>query len=342
MDFTFDLNTIWFILIGVLLSGYAILDGFDLGVGSIFLFVKGDQNRRLVLNSIGPVWDGNEVWLVTGGGALFAAFPHVYATVFSGFYTAFMLLIFVLIFRAVAIEFRSKQPMTWWRNWWDRAFSISSILIAFLMGIALGNIVTGIPLGADKEFAGSFLDLINPYTIMVGITTVALFMMHGTIYVAMKTEGELQNILKGWINNTIIFFVITYVTITNATLIYYPNMSQHFVDYPILFIVAILNMLVIANIPREIHHGREFRAFMSSAATIASAMMLFAIGIFPNLVLSNPNPEFSLNIYNAASSQKTLGIMLTIAVIGIPFVVAYTVSIYWIFRGKVKLDATSY
>jgi cytochrome d ubiquinol oxidase subunit II len=342
MDFTFDLNTIWFILIGVLLSGYAILDGFDLGVGSIFLFVKGDQNRRLVLNSIGPVWDGNEVWLVTGGGALFAAFPHVYATVFSGFYTAFMLLIFVLIFRAVAIEFRSKQPMTWWRNCWDRAFSISSILIAFLMGIALGNIVTGIPLGADKEFAGIFFDLINPYTIMVGITTVALFMMHGTIYVAMKTEGELQNILKGWINNTIIFFVITYVTITNATLIYYPNMSQHFVDYPILFIVAILNMLVIANIPREIHHGREFRAFMSSAATIASAMMLFAIGIFPNLVLSNPNPEFSLNIYNAASSQKTLGIMLTIAVIGIPFVVAYTVSIYWIFRGKVKLDATSY
>lgn len=342
MDFTFDLNTIWFILIGVLLSGYAILDGFDLGVGSIFLFVKGDQNRRLVLNSIGPVWDGNEVWLVTGGGALFAAFPHVYATVFSGFYTAFMLLIFVLIFRAVAIEFRSKQPMTWWRNGWDRAFSISSILIAFLMGVALGNIVTGIPLGADKEFAGNFLDLLNPYTIMVGITTVALFMMHGTIYVTMKTEGQLQDTLKGWINNTIIFFVITYVTITNATLIYYPNMVQHFVDYPILFIAAILNMLAIANIPREIHHGREFRAFMSSAATIASAMMLFAIGIFPNLVLSNPNPEFSLNIYNAASSQKTLGIMLTIAIIGIPFVLAYTISIYWIFRGKVKLDATSY
>ncbi len=342
MDFTFDLNTIWFILIGILLSGYAILDGFDLGVGSIFLFVKGDQNRRLVLNSIGPVWDGNEVWLVTGGGALFAAFPHVYATVFSGFYTAFMILIFVLIFRAVAIEFRSKQPMVWWRHMWDRAFSISSILIAFLMGIALGNIITGIPLGADKEFAGVFLDLINPYTIMVGITTVALFMMHGTIYVAMKTEGELQNTLKGWINNTIIFFVITYVTITNATLIYYPSMSQHFVDYPVLFIVAVLNMLVIANIPREIHHGREFRAFMSSAATIASAMMLFAIGIFPNLVLSNTNPEFSLNIYNAASSQKTLGIILTIAIIGIPFVLAYTISIYWIFRGKVKLDATSY
>lgn len=187
MEFTFDLNTIWFILIGALLSGYAILDGFDLGVGSIYLLIKGDENRRLALNTIGPVWDGNEVWLVTGGGALFAAFPHVYATVFSGFYTAFMLLIFALIFRAVAIEFRSKQPMAWWRNMWDRAFSISSILIAFLMGVALGNIVTGISLGADMEFTGSFWDLINPYTIMVGIMTVALFMMHGTIYALMKT-----------------------------------------------------------------------------------------------------------------------------------------------------------
>ena len=342
MDFNYDLNTIWFILIGVLLSGYAILDGFDLGVGSIFLFVKGDQNRRMVLNSIGPVWDGNEVWLVTGGGALFAAFPHVYATVFSGFYSAFMLLIFVLIFRAIAIEFRSKQPMEWWRKMWDRAFSVSSILIAFLMGVALGNIVTGIPLGTDKEFAGTFMDLITPYTLMVGVTTVALFMMHGTIYVTMKTEGDLQNTLKGWINNTIIFFVICYVTITNATLIYYPNMSQHFVDYPWLFIVAIINMLAIANIPREIHHDREFRAFFSSAGAIITLMALFAIGIFPNLVLSNPDPELSLNIYNAASSQKTLGIMLTIAIIGIPFVLAYTFSIYWIFRGKVKLDTTSY
>jgi cytochrome d ubiquinol oxidase subunit II len=342
MDFLFDLNTIWFLLIGALLGGYAVLDGFDLGVGSIYLLVKGDDNRRLALNSIGPVWDGNEVWLVTGGGALFAAFPHVYATVFSGFYTAFMLLIFVLIFRAVAIEFRSKQPMLWWRKMWDWAFSLSSIFIAFLMGVALGNIVTGIPLGADMEYQGTFIDLISPYAVMVGITTVALFMMHGVIYVTMKTEGELQKSLKGWINNCIIFFVICYVTITNATLIYYPNMSAHFVSYPFLFIVAILNMLAIANIPREIYHGREGKAFISSAAAIISLMTLFGIGIFPNLVLSDPNPEFSLNIYNAASSQKTLWIMLIVAIIGIPFVLAYTISIYWIFRGKVKLEPTSY
>jgi cytochrome d ubiquinol oxidase subunit II len=342
MEFQFDLNTIWFILLGVLFTGYAFLDGFDLGVGAIYLFIKGDTNRRLALNSIGPVWDGNEVWLVTGGGALFAAFPHVYATVFSGFYTAFMLLVFMLIFRAVSIEFRSKEKMKWWRNFWDISFSVSSILIAFLMGVALGNIVTGVPIGPDKEFIGTFWDLINPYTIMIGVTTVALFMMHGTIYVSMKTEGDFQETIKGWINNATIFFVISYTTITMATLIYYPGMSEPFKNNPYLFIVALLNMLAIANIPREIFHGREFRAFLSSGGTIVTLFVLFAIGIFPNLVLSNPNPEYSLTIYNAASSQKTLGIMLTIAIIGIPFVLAYTISIYWIFRGKVKLDATSY
>lgn len=342
MEFTFDLNTIWFILIGLLLTGYAILDGFDLGVGALHLLVKSDIERRIMLNSIGPVWDGNEVWLVTGGGALFAAFPHVYATVFSGFYNAIILLLFMLIFRAVAIEFRSKRPMKWWRQMWDVAFSVASILIAFLMGVALGNIITGIPLDANKEYIGTFWDMINPYTVLVGITTVALFMMHGAIYGVLKTEDELNKKLRGWVNNTIIFFVICYVTTTMVTLIYFPNMAKHFKDFPPLFILALLNMLAIANIPREIHHGREFMAFLSSAASIASLLALFAVGIFPNIVLSNPNPEFSLTIYNAASSSKTLTIMLIIAAIGFPFVLAYTISIYWIFRGKVKLTNMSY
>ncbi|HVO74956.1 MAG TPA: cytochrome d ubiquinol oxidase subunit II, partial [Ignavibacteriaceae bacterium] len=262
-----DLNTIWFILIGVLLTGYAILDGFDLGVGSLHLLVKKDSERRTLINSIGPVWDGNEVWLVTGGGALFAAFPEVYATVFSGFYTAFIILIFVLIFRAVAIEFRSKQEAKWWRQMWDILFSVSSIFIAFLAGVALGNIVTGVPVGSDKEFAGNFFGLIKPYTVLVGITTVALFMMHGAIYLVMKTEGEIQAEVKRWVNNTIIFFVICYVSTTMATLIYYPHMTRHFKSEPFLFILALLNMLAIANIPREIYHGREFRAFLSSSAS---------------------------------------------------------------------------
>ncbi len=337
-----DLNFIWFILVGVLLTGYAILDGFDLGVGALHLLIKGDLNRRISINSIGPVWDGNEVWLVTGGGALFAAFPDVYATVFSGFYIAFMLLLFFLIFRAVAIEFRSKQESKKWRTWWDRAFSLSSIFIALLMGVALGNIITGISLGPDKEYIGTFFALLNPYSILVGITAVSLFMMHGAIYLVMKTEGELQAEIKSRVNNTIIFFTICFVTTTMATLIYYPGMVNHFKDFPLLFLLAIITMLVIANIPREIHLGREFRAFLSSSATIAMLLVLFAIGIFPNLVLSNPNPEYSLNIYNAASSQKTLMIMLIMAIIGMPFVITYTIIIQKVYKGKVKIDEMSY
>lgn len=337
-----DLNTTWFILVGVLLTGYAILDGFDLGVGALHLLTKKDEDRRIVINSIGPVWDGNEVWLVTAGGALFAAFPEVYATVFSGFYIAFMLLLFVLIFRAVAIEFRSKNESPRWRASWDVAFSVSSIIIALLMGVALGNVITGIPLGPDKEFTGSFIGLLKPYPILIGITTVALFMMHGAIYLVMKTEGELQSKVKSWVNNTIIFFVICFVTATMATLIFYPGMVTHFKEQPVFFLVAILNMLAIANIPREIHHGREFRSFLSSSASIALLLVLFAIGIFPNIVLSYPFPENSLNIYNAASSQKTLSIMLIIAIIGMPFVIAYTTIIYKVYKGKVKLDETSY
>lgn len=337
-----DLNTIWFILIGVLLTGYAILDGFDLGVGALHLLVKNDNERRTLLNSIGPVWDGNEVWLVTGGGALFAAFPDVYASVFSGFYTAFMLLLFVLIFRAVAIEFRSKQEAKWWRQMWDILFSIASIFIAFLMGVALGNIVTGVQIGADKEYAGNFFGLIQPYTILVGITTVALFMMHGAIYLVMKTEGTVQEHVKRWVNNTIIFFVICYVSTTMATLVYYPHMIQHFKSQPVLFVLALLNMLAIANIPREIYHGREFRAFLSSCASIAALLALFAAGIFPNIVISTIDPAFSLTVYNAASSQRTLYTMLIIAGIGMPFVIGYTITIYWIFRGKVKLNLMSY
>jgi len=339
---TCDLNTIWFILVGVLFTGYAMLDGFDLGVGALHLFTKDDNERRVLLNAIGPVWDGNEVWLVTGGGALFAAFPNVYATVFSGFYLAFYLLLAALIFRAVAIEFRSKQPMRWWRQAWDVSFSVGSILAALLMGVALGNIAWGIPIDARGEFAGTFLGLLKPYPVLVGVTTVALFMMHGAIYGVMKTEGALHDKLRGWAMNAIIFFVICAATTTMATLLYVPHMADRVRANPWLFSIVLVNMLAIANIPREFHHDRDWRAFLSSCMAIITLMMLFGLNIFPNLVYSLPFPENSLNIYNAASSQKTLGIMLIIACIGVPIVIAYTVCIYWIFRGKVKLDRMSY
>ncbi len=342
MNFTFDLNSIWFILVGVLFIGYAILDGFDLGVGSLHLLTKTDHERRLMINSIGPVWDGNEVWLVTGGGALFAAFPDVYATAFSGFYLALMFLLFGLIFRAVAIEFRSKRENPVWRKSWDISFSVSSILSAFLIGVALGNIIWGIKIGPDFEYIGTFFDLLHPYPILVGVTTVALFMMHGAIYVVLKTEGDLQQKIRSWVNRTIIFFIICYAMTTMATLVAVPHMTAVFRDYPLFAILPLLNMLAIANIPREIHHNRDFRAFLSSCASVAALLALVGLGMYPNLILSTPVVENSLNIYNAASSQKTLTIMLIIAGIGMPLVIAYTSSIYWIFRGKVKIDSTSY
>lgn len=337
-----DLNSIWFILVGVLFTGYAMLDGFDLGIGALHLFTSKDEERRLMINSIGPVWDGNEVWLVTGGGALFAAFPNVYATVFSGFYLALILLLAALIFRGVAIEFRSKLPHRWWRQMWDISFSGGSILSALLIGVALGNIAWGIPLDDHGEFAGTFFGLLTPYPLLVGITVVAVFMMHGAIYGVMKTEGELHNKLRLWTRRCIIFFVICAVTLTMATLLYVPHMADRMRAHPWLFSIALLNMLAIANIPREFHHGRDRLAFVSSCGAIITLMGLFSVNLFPKIIYDPQDPARSLDIYNAASSPATLKIMLIIACIGVPAVIAYTVCIYWIFRGKVKLDRVSY
>ncbi len=337
-----DLNFIWFLLIGLLLTGYAMLDGFDLGVGILHLFVKGDLERRTMLNTIGPVWDGNEVWLVTAGGALFAAFPEVYATAFSGFYLALMLLLVALIFRAVAIEFRSKQPMPWWRRMWDVSFALSSTGGALLLGVAAGNIARGVPLSPSHEYAGTFFDLLNPYALLVGITTVALFAMHANIYAVLKTEGDLHERLRGWVKDTIALFAICYITTTMATLLYVPQMTDHIRNQPVFFVVAVLNMLAVANIPREIYHRRDFRAFVSSCLNIFFLMALFGLGVFPYLLPANPDWHLGLHIYNAASSRETLTIMLIIALMAVPMVLAYTVSIYWIFRGKVKLGPASY
>ena len=342
MSLSADLNTIWFVLVGLLLTGYALLDGFDLGVGALHLFVKKDEHRRIFINAIGPVWDGNEVWLVTGGGALFAAFPVVYAEIFSGFYLAFMLLLFALIFRAVSIEFRSKQPGRRWRRMWDTGFAAGSIGASLLIGVALGNIARGIPLDQDHSYTGGFFDLLAPYPLLVGVTTVALFAMHGCIYLVLKTEGELLLLVRGWVMKTIVVFILLYITTTLATLLFVPHMTEAFKQHPFLLVIPLLNGLAIANIPREIHHGREWRAFLSSCASMAALMLLFGIGMYPDMVYSTPVTEHSLTIYNAASSPKTLTIMLIIAGLGLPIVLAYTAAIYWIFRGKVKLDEHSY
>jgi cytochrome d ubiquinol oxidase subunit II len=337
-----DLHLIWFLLVGTLFTGYAMLDGFDLGVGALHLFAKKDEDRRTLLNAIGPVWDGNEVWLVTGGGALFAAFPPVYATAFSGFYVAFMLLLAGLIFRAVAIEFRSKRPWRWWRQMWDIGFCGGSVLSSFIIGVAMGNIVWGVPLDENGEFDGGFFRLLHPYALLLGLTTVALFAMHGAIYALMKTEGPFHNRIRRWINPCIITFIILYSATSQATLLYCPHMAINVKAHPAFILIAGANMLAIANIPRAIHGKRDFEAFASSCAAMIALMALFGAGLWPNMLYSNPRPENSLTAYNASSSQNTLTNMLIIALIGVPVVLAYTVSIYWIFRGKVQKENLVY
>lgn len=340
---TFELEFIWFTAFVLLLIGYAILDGFDLGVGMLHLFSKKDEERRLMLNSIGPVWDGNEVWLVTAGGALFAGFPEVYATLCSGFYLPIMLLLAALIFRAVAIEFRSKQPMAWWRWSWDILFSLASLLIALLLGVVLGNLIRGIPLDEQREFTGTLSDLLNPYALLMGVTAAAMFLMHGSIYLMLKTEGEFHEKMRPFVNPTIIAFIMCYAIATVTTLIYMPHMAMTIQERPIFFLLALVNMFAIANIPREIYRGNDGRAFISSCLNILCLLALFAIGTYPNVIRALNDPEnLSLHIWNSASSVKTLKILLLIAIIGLPLVITYTVSIYWIFRGKVKLESTSY
>lgn len=337
-----DLNIIWFILIVVILAGYAILDGFDFGVGILHLFHKTDEDRRKSINSIGPLWDGNEVWLVVGGGALFAAFPEVYATVFSGFYNAFIILLMMLLFRGVAIEFRSKREDPKWRKGWDIFFSLGSLGAALLFGVALGNLARGIPLDEKKNVMSGFIDLLNPYSILVGFTAVSLLTLHGAIFLIMKTEGEMRSNIVRIIKKLIFAFISLYIITTISTFIYQPHLPEVFFKNIWLAVIPIATLLLVLNIPREIHFNREFWAFLSSSGTIALLISLVAIGIFPNLVISDPNPQNSLNIYNSASSESTLTTMLIIACIGAPLVISYTIAVYWIFRGKVKLDKNSY
>ena len=223
-----DLPTWWFLVIGAVFSGYAILDGFDLGAGALHLFFKKEESRRIALNAIGPVWDGNEVWLVIGGGALFAGFPVVYATILSALYELFMVFLVMLIFRAISIEFRSKEPMFWWRRLWDISYSVSSILLALALGLVLGNVIQGIAIDKNYAYQGTLLDLFNPYALLVAVTTLALFMMHGAIYLVMKTENRLYAKLTILVKNTTIFFVLMFAITSLATLLYIPHMITRY------------------------------------------------------------------------------------------------------------------
>ena len=337
-----DYPTLWFMVVGGLFSGYAILDGFDLGAGAWHLFFKKEKSRRIALNAVGPVWDGNEVWLVIGGGALFSGFPVMYAQLFSSMYIPFMLFLLFLIFRAISIEFRSKEEMKWWRNTWDISYSVSSIMMAALLGVVLGNVLMGMPLDERFMLQGSWLQFLNPYALMVGVSTLALCMMHGGIYLLMKTEGRLYAKIYLLLRGAIIFFIVSFGLVTLYTLIYLPHLTDRFAENPALFIVPVLGFLSIANIPRLITKRKFLQAFIFSSLTIAFLLATVAIELYPTLIRSTLDPANSLTVYNASASEKSLGIMLLIAVIGTPMVLGYTIFVYRTFRGKVQLDETSY
>lgn len=341
--FGLDYPTLWFLVIGGLFSGYALLDGFDLGAGAWHLTFRKEESRRIALNAIGPVWDGNEVWLVIGGGALFAGFPSVYATLFSIMYTPFILFLVFLILRAIAIEFRSKEPMAWWRKMWDITYSVSSITLAILLGVVLGNVLQGFSIGPNQIYTGdSFLGFLKPFPLLVGITVLSLLMTHGAIYLLLKTEGRLYARISVSLKRSILFFLISFGLTSLYALFFLPKLTQIFVEQPIWIVIPTLAVLSIANLPR-LAAKRNYRiAFIFSSISILLLFMVAAINLYPNLLVSTVDPKYNLTIYNAASSNKSLGIMLFMAAIGTPLVLTYTFFVYYTFRGKVKIDDSSY
>lgn len=337
------LEIFWYTVIALSAVCYVVLDGFDLGAGMIHLFTKKDEERRIMLNAIGPVWDGNEVWIVIVGGALLAGFPPAYATLCSAMYTPFMIFLCGIIFRAVAIEFRSKLEGKAWRQFWDVTYSIATYVITIVLSLLLGNLVTGIPIDHEGVFHGNFWSFFSPYTILMAITGVALFMMHGALYLSMKTEGEFYNKIRSIATSSMVFFIITYVSLSIATLTFMPHMLLRMQKWPWLYLFGLAAMLCIANIPRELYKNNNGKAFLSSMFSIAFLFILFGLGLYPHIIRSSIDPmQNSITVFNAASSKLTMTILLIIVIIGIPLVIGYGFWVYRIFRGKVKLDANSY
>jgi cytochrome d ubiquinol oxidase subunit II len=328
------LQTIWFFLVGVLLVGYALLDGFDLGTGWWFLREKNSARRRMMLNAIGPVWDGNEVWLLTGGGALFAAFPFVYASVFSGMYLALILVLFGLILRATAIEFRGQVDSPRWRAVWDTAFGVGSLLPALLVGVALGNVIHGVELNPAGDYQGTFFDLLNPYSLLGGLLGLVMFIVHGGLFQLLKLPEDAAAPIKAGLFKWWKVYLALYILIGPATAIFANHMFVNFMRQPLLFFVPSFILGGIIMVWIYLRQNRHFMAFLANCVAIASLMLTVGVMMFPNLVIAK-DKALNLTIYNSSSSQLTLTVMLVIALLGMPLVLGYNIWIYRKFAGKV-------
>lgn len=333
-----DLNIVWFILIAVLFIGFFFLEGFDFGVGILLPFLgKDDKTRRIIINSIGTFWDGNEVWLITAGGAMFAAFPHWYATMFSGFYLALVLMLVALILRGVAFEYRSKMDDPAWRNRWDWSIFIGSFLPAFLWGVAISNIIRGVPIDAEMNFTGNFFNLLNLYSLFGGLTAVLLFTLHGAIYLSLKTTNGLLEEAKNtarklWLPTVVVLFLYVIFSYIETDMFTKLGINPG--------VVPVLAGLSIMSVGYLIKIDKFGWAFVMTALTIVFSTTTIFMGLFPRVMVSSTNPEWSLTIYNASSSPYTLEVMTYVALIFIPFVLAYQGWTYYIFRQRIssKID----
>ncbi len=337
-----DLNTLWFILVAILYIGFFVLEGFDFGVGILLPFLSKDKDpqmvdrkRRMMINTIGPHWDGNEVWLLTAGGATFAAFPHWYATMFSGFYLALFLLLLALIVRGVAFEFRSKDENPRWRRLWDICIFMGSLLPAFLLGVAFSNLAQGVPIDAKMNFTGSFFTLLNPYSLLAGVTTVLVMAMHGATFLSLKTSGEMrenarQMALRLW-QVVVVFFIVFAI----STYFYTDILTKLGVNPGAVPLIGVTAIILSGFFLRKKMEGWSF---VMTALTIAFSLVTLFLIMFPRVMISTTNPDFSLTIYTAASSPYTLKVMTIVALLFVPVVLLYQGYSYWVFRKRLHDD----
>lgn len=332
-----ELQLTWFVLWGVLWAVYFMLDGFVIGLQMISAGIaKSDTERRILINAVGPVWDGNEVWLITAGGATFAAFPRTYALMFSYLYTALLLLLFALIIRGVSFEFRGKVDSADWRASWDKAIVVTGFLLALLFGVAFGNIFKGLPMDA-AGYHGTFLSLLNPYGLLTGALFLALFALHGALYAAVKTTGELcrrAEALAAKLWPALLVAAVAFLVYSKAG----TKLLDNYVSMPALAIIPVAAVGSLVAVRLFMAKKAWYKAFTASCATVLFVAFTGVAGLYPNLIPSSLDPTWSLTIFNSSSSAYTLKIMTVVAFIFVPIVIAYKIWVYRVFRARVTED----
>jgi cytochrome d ubiquinol oxidase subunit II len=323
-----ELTTVWFCLIAVLWMGYFVLEGFDFGVGVLLpVLARDERERRVMINTIGPIWDGNEVWVITAGGATFAAFPEWYATLFSGFYLPLLLILLALIVRGVAFEFRHQRHDARWAAWWDRAIVVGSLLPALLWGVAFANIVRGVPIDAHKDFTGTILTLLNPVGLLGGLVTLTLFLTHGAMFVALKTDGEIRHRARDLaVRLGVLAAVLAVVFLVWAQL--------HTGNAGSLVVFALAALALVAGLVAA-QRGREGWAFLGTFVCIALAVAGLFVALFPDVMPSTTAGGLTLTVHNASATHYTLTVMTIVAAIFTPFVLLYQGWTYWVFRKRI-------